>query len=86
MKFILNKNYRLRGWQGSPGGLVDWETRDAEFFSREQYEVLLKCDGGHDLDQSTIGEDGVAFLRELEEHGVVRPSSFWDLLDKEQLY
>ena len=84
MRYILSERYRLWGWYKLPAGLFDNARKTPAFLEREDYLVLLRCDGAHDFDQPTPRERET--LKALEDDGVIRPARFWELLRPEQEY
>ena len=86
MKYILNPRFLLRGWYKSPTGLYDTETKEAIFFPKEEYILLMKCDGTHDIDESSLSEDNKRFLDWLKESKTIKESGFQDYLTKKQAY
>ena len=56
MRYILNERFRLRGWYKLPSGLFDNVRKTPIFLDKEDFLVLLKCDGAHDFDQATQEE------------------------------
>ena len=86
MKYILDSRYRLRGWYKLPGGLYDNWKKEAVFPENNAYLLLLKCDGAHEIDPETLGEEEKKILEGLEKERVIRPARFWELLKPEQMY
>ena len=84
MRYILNERFRLRGWYKLPSGLFDNVRKTPVFLDKEDYLVLLKCDGAHDFDPPTQKEQEI--LKEFEDEGIIRPARFWELLKPEQEY
>ena len=72
MKYVINPQYRLRGWYKAPTGLYDT--------------LLLHCNGVDDIDESTLSEDNAKFLEKLKEDHVIREAGFLDYLQPEQEY
>ena len=64
MRYILNERFRLRGWYKLPSGLFDNVRKTPVFLDKEDFLVLLKCDGAHDFDQATQEEKEI--LEELD--------------------
>ena len=76
MKYVINPQYRLRGWYKAPTGLYD---------TRRNL-LLLHCNGVDDIDESTLSEDNAKFLEKLKEDHVIREAGFLDYLQPEQEY
>ena len=86
MKYIINQQYLLRGWYKSPTGLLDIRSKNACFFSKEQYLLLLRCNGVDDIDESSLTDANVKFLEALKKNDVIREAYFLDYLLPEQEY
>lgn len=86
MKYVLNRRFLLRGWYQAPTGLYDTRRREARFFSKEEYPLLMRCDGAHELDEPALGEDDRRLLAWLKDKGVVREAGFLDYLAEKQRY
>lgn len=83
MKYVINPQYRLRGWYKAPTGLYDTRRKEARFCLKEQYLLLLHCNGVDDIDESTLSEDNAKFLEKLKEDHVIREAGFLDYLQPE---
>lgn len=66
MKYILNPNIALRSWRLVPYAYYIRHSRDAVGLSREQFEILSRCDGEQELQESEL-------LRILVGSGMARP-------------
>ena len=66
MKYILNENIALRSWQKVPYAYYIYGVREAKGLNKEQFELLVQCDGIRELPDSST-------LRELEAVGICRP-------------
>ena len=86
MRYILDKRYRFRGWYRLPYGIYDTAEHKAKFFSPEIYDLLLKCDAGHDLDPEHFSEREKRLIAEFEASGMIRRASWLDFLLPEQKY
>ncbi len=86
MKYILNPRFLLRGWYKSPTGLFDTETRQAIFLPKEEYILLLQCDGTHDIDESALDEDKKHFMDRMKQAEVIKEAGFLSYLTKNQEY
>ena len=53
MKYILNRDYRLRGWKGEPFFLESFSQRRLTRLKPEEFLLLLKCDGKTEYDPDT---------------------------------
>ena len=49
MRYILDERYRFRGWKGASTGLYDTWKKNALFFDKEKYIMLLECNGAHEV-------------------------------------
>ncbi len=86
MRYLLNERYRLRGWHLLSTGLVDMAVRKAQFFQSEEYRLLLKCDGAHQIEKESLSETQRNFLDLLEKGGIIRKAAFGRFLKPEQEY
>jgi len=66
-------------------GLYSTVDRKAIFVSKEDYLLLLKCDGAHDLTADTMSEAERATLEELLANEVVRPALPGEFLNQNRL-
>jgi len=82
MRYILNRQFLLRGWYKAPTGLYDLQQREARFFIKEEYLLLMRCDGAHEMDEAALGEDDRLFLQWLKEEGIIREAALWIFLRK----
>ena len=86
MKYIINRHYQLRGWYQSPTGLFDKRTKAAEFFPKEQYLLLLRCNGVDEIDENSLTEENKSFLSWLKKREIIQEAGFLDFLLPEQEY
>ncbi len=86
MRYILNARYRLRGWEKVPCGLHDTARHETIFMPTEVYQLLLKLDGAHDLDEETLSEKDKSILQAMEKEGVIRPAGAGEFILPEQEY
>ena len=49
MRYLLNKRYLLRGWLNAHTGVVDTHSRTTRFLPKDEYLLLLRCDGAHGI-------------------------------------
>ena len=73
MRYIISNNVALRSWKLVPCACYVRGHQYAQKLSREQFELLKKCDGVQELEQTEL-------LRLLERAGVVRearPGETW---------
>ena len=66
MKYVINPQYRLRGWYKAPTGLYDTHRKEARFCLKEQYLLLLHCNGVDDIDESTLSEVDYIITRDMK--------------------
>ena len=86
MYYILDKKYRLCGWDRLPYVVVDKEKASAHFISREEMDALTLCDGQVDLSLPLIPESTRVLIKKFEERGVVRPCAAGETLSPGQGY
>lgn len=86
MKYLLDRQYRFRGWHGSPYGIYDTKTHSALFLDEALYHLLMKCDAVREIEPEKLPERESRFLERLEREGVVRRAGLWDFLREDQKY
>ena len=86
MRYVLDGRYRFRGWHKAPTGILDTQTKRAEFVPRDLYKLLLACDGAHDIDQDALSEEGRGLIERMRERGVIRPAGPLEYLREDQGY
>ncbi len=86
MRYILNKDYFLRGWQDSATGLVHAQKRETVFLPQEEYRLLMMCDGVHDIDEGALSEKLQSFLVVMKREEIIREARFFEFLKQEQEY
>lgn len=74
MKYVLNEDFRLSGYKNLPTGLLRASRGQVSFFGKDEYQVLLNCDGIHSFVPEAMTEEKITFLQKLEEDGVIRPA------------
>lgn len=65
--YILNENIALRSWQMVPYAYYIYGVREAKGLNREQFQLLMQCDGKQELEDSPL-------LRQLADAGLCRRS------------
>ncbi len=60
--------------------------RETAFYTKEQYALLLDCDGVHEFEPDQMDPKELGFLKEMEESGVIHPAGFFEMLLPEQGY
>ena len=86
MRFILDRRYRLRGWQDARAGIFDTVTKEPRFLPKNLYLLLMRCDGAHEMDESQLSGREKELLEEIKQDGVIRPRKFAEFLAPEQRY
>lgn len=81
MNYILNRDYRLRGWKGEPFFLERFSQRELIRLTPEEFLFFIKCDGVTETDPGAVPAPDWA-LRE----GIVSPCSGQERLLTEQAY
>ena len=66
MRYILSSDYRFKGWYEAPTGLYDSRRRITRFLPKDKYLLLLKCDGLHDIEETSLSEEHRGFLDSME--------------------
>ena len=86
MRYLLDRRYRLRGWLHAPTGLFDAQRKVADFLPRDEFVLLMRCDGAHDIQPDGLGEDERRALERFLEKGIVRKARLGEYLAPEQEY
>lgn len=86
MRYILDKDKRLRGWDKLPFGLYYCMKRKADFFRRDEYEVLLLADGQTDLNEESLTDAQRESLKFFLKGGILRQAQPGEKLSQEQKY
>ena len=86
MTYVLNSPFRLRGWKDRLGGIYYTEKRRVSFIGKENYLLLMKCDGAHDIVVDALPENQRKFLEGVEKEGVIRKAGFLEFLSPVQEY
>ena len=68
MKYILNNDYRLRGWTDSIANIEYFPTREITKITPHECLFLMQCDGVREADESTFAPEISKFL----EKGIIR--------------
>lgn len=81
MNYILSEFVALRSWELVPYAFYQKNSRDARTLKKDEFELLLRCDGEQDIEDSFI-------LQSLLDRGLCRPAkgkerlSEWQKLKK----
>ncbi len=86
MRYILDRRYRLRGWELLPWAVVDTESGRALFISEQEMEALKLCNGRIETDLPLIPRELRDILPKIAEHGVIHPCGAGETLDPAQEY
>lgn len=78
MSYILNPNIALRSWRLVPYAYYIKGVRDARGLKKDEFELLLKCDGKTELD------DNSPLVRKFSEYGIIAPAGDGDELSEWQ--
>lgn len=73
MYYLLNEDAQLRGWKLLPYAVRHEKTRNVEFLLREEFMLLYRCDGKHDLKEEELTQRERQFLQQLLSNGGVIP-------------
>jgi len=78
LSYILNPNIALRSWRLVPYAYYIKGIRDARGLKKDEFELLLKCDGKTELD------DNSPLVRKFSEYGIIAPARNGDELSEWQ--
>lgn len=85
-KYILSNDCQFRGWDKLPFAIYSNNLRKAFFYTKDQYDVILNCDGKNDIDLSKLSPSQKLIFDELVEHKIVKEAKDNDELLFNQLY
>ena len=74
MKYILRPHCTPVGYLDHPYAMYDEKKRETLLLSREQFSILLRCNGEAELDMDALSKKGAAFLRRLLRLHCVEPA------------
>jgi len=74
MKYILNDQYCLCGYRNLPFALYNSDSGETFFFTRDEYSLLLDCDGQTDIMIRDLEDDKQTFIRSLINRNVITMS------------
>ena len=86
MRYIIEKRYRLCGWDKLPYAVVDRKYAYAHFVSKEDMEALLLCDGKTDFSRPSVPDALLARLEKYKKRGVIRLCEEGEELSPSQKY
>ena len=86
MRYVLTERYAFRGWKNIHTALYDRKLKNADFLPKNEFLLLMRCDGAHEFEESQLSEEERRFLREAQQTGVIRPAGFIDFLQSYQEY
>lgn len=79
-RYILNQNIALRSWQLVPYAYYIKGIRNAKGLKKDEFEILLKCDGKTELDETS------PLVKHFTENGFISPIKNGNELSKWQRY
>lgn len=68
-KYILKKEYALRGWNNIPRALIRKDHKRIRTLNREEFSFLLRCDGAGEIS----GAEAEPLIRDFLEKGIILP-------------
>lgn len=84
MKYVLNDNYALCGYKGLPFAIYNIKTGKTNFFKREEYSLLLDCDGQTDINIDELNEDDQKVFNSYINGRLIRVSNDEKLKDYQE--
>lgn len=84
MKYILNDQYSLCGYKGLPFALYDIKKGKTYFFSKEEYSLLLDCDGVTEINIKELNEDDQKIMRSFINGNLIRINDDQKLKDYQE--
>lgn len=70
--YIIQDNFLLRGYKSLPFGLVHPNQISIDFFNKEQYSLILDCDGNTDIDENILSPVQKELFNNLIKLGFIR--------------
>ena len=86
MRYLLSPRYCLRGWDKLPFGLYDTARYKCDFFSKEQFKLIMRCDGMQDIDLEDLPEEQRTWLSRMEQEGFIAECGPGAMIEPRQLY
>lgn len=71
MRYVLDRRYQLRGWKGAPTGVFDTLSKTVLFLDKDDYRLLIQCDGAHDMTEGNTTPEQHDLLETLEAQGYI---------------
>ena len=84
--YILSPDIQLCGYSKLPFGIYNTRIRKTEFLNREQFAILLECDGSIDIDKKTLSENVRSFFNHNIANKNILPCEKGQELRKNQKY
>ncbi len=86
MRYLLNPRYRLRGWDKLPFGIYDAARHKCDFYGREQFKLLMRCDGLQEVDLDALPEDQRMWFERVVDEGIIAKCKPGAIIEPQQLY
>lgn len=86
MYYKLANYLELCGYIGLPFAVYNYKTGKTSFFKKEMYELVISCDGCHDIDESSISGDKKILFDIAKEKGLISECNKGDKLADYQQY
>lgn len=86
MRYVLDRRYQLRGWKGAPTGVFDTLSKTVLFLDKDDYRLLIQCDGAHDMTEGNTTPEQHDLLETLEAQGYIHKAGLLELISDKQRY
>ena len=86
MRYILDRRYRLRGWDLLPWAIVDIKSGRTQFILEQEMAALKLCNGKIDTDISLIPQELRDMIPKMAAYGVIHPCEPGETIDPIQEY
>ena len=86
MKYILSRHHALRGWQRLPYALVDLNTNNVTFLSRDRFLLLFHCNGVYEFTDGALNAVQLDMLKAYIDSGIVSECTVECALEENQRY
>lgn len=86
MKYILNNQYCLRGYKNLPFAIYNKSNGETFFFTKDEYRLILDCDGKSEINIKELNEKDHKFFRSLISAGMLSLCSDGNLKDYQEYH
>lgn len=84
--YLLSSRFRLCGWDRLPFALFDMADGLPDFYQKDQFRLLMRCDGMQDIDVNTLPVELRGLFEGWLKDGIIRECGHGSMLDPRQFY